>query len=86
MEVTPVGERVLIQRVEPEERKGSIIIPDTMKEKPQQGIIIAQSDDAERKFDRDQKVLFGKYSGTEIEFEDEQYLLISTEDILAILK
>ena len=86
--IEPVGRRVLVKRLEEEEKKkGSIIVPDTAKEKPQEGIVknvakVGKDDDPlpVRKGDR---ILFGKYSGTEIEYKDEEYLILNEEDILA---
>jgi chaperonin GroES len=86
--IEPVGRRVLVKRLEEEEKKkGSIIVPDTAKEKPQEGIVknvakVGKDDDPlpVRKGDR---ILFGKYSGTEIEYDGEEYLILNEDDILA---
>jgi chaperonin GroES len=95
MKVKPLHDRILVRRIEGEEKtKGGLIIPDTAKEKPQEGKVIAVgkgkvNDDGElrpldvRKGDR---ILFGKYSGTEIELEGEEHLIIREDDVLAVLE
>lgn len=89
IKIQPLNGKVLIKRLEEKEvKKGSIIIPDTAKEKPQQGEVIAASKKIDGK-DADVKsgdiVLFGKYSGTEIEINGEEYLIMDATDILAIV-
>ncbi len=95
--IMPFGGKILVQRiVEKEVKKGGIIIPDTVKEKPQQGKIVEISDDpcyqsgAEVKFktclSKGDTILFGKFAGTEIEFEGEEYIIMDKTDILAIIK
>ena len=95
MTVQPLGDRVLVRRVEEEEtQRGGIIIPDTAKEKPQQGEIVAVgegkvADNGDRtplEVAVGDKILFGKYSGTEVNLDDEEYLMMREEDILGILK
>ena len=88
--IQPLNGKVLIKRLEEKEvKKGSIIIPDTAKEKPQQGEVIAASKKVDGK-DADVKpgdiVLFGKYSGSEIEIDGVDYLIMDCTDILAIVK
>jgi chaperonin GroES len=92
--VTPLHDRVLIKRIEEKESiKGGIIIPDTAKEKPQEGeVIAAGAGKINEKGDRipldvkaGDRVLFGKYSGTEIKVEDEDYLILREDEILAKL-
>jgi chaperonin GroES len=92
--VTPLHDRVLIKRIEEKESiKGGIIIPDTAKEKPQEGEVIAvgagKTNDEGKRVPLDVKagdrVLFGKYSGTEIKVEDEDYLILREDEILAKL-
>ena len=92
--VTPLHDRVLIKRIEEKESiKGGIIIPDTAKEKPQEGEVIAvgagKTNDEGKRVALDVKagdrVLFGKYSGTEIKVEDEDYLILREDEILAKL-
>ena len=95
MKVRPLQDRILVKRLEEEEKtKGGIIIPDTAKEKPQEGKVIAvgpgKTDDTGKKVKPDvkagDKVLFGKYSGTEIKMEGEEYLILREEDILAVIE
>ena len=86
--IEPVGRRVLVQRLEEEEKKKSgIIVPDTAKEKPQEGVVknVAKvgKDDDPLPVKKGDKILFGKYSGTEIEYDGEEYLILSEDDILA---
>ena len=85
MKVQPLDDRVLVQPVEEEEKVGSIIIPDTVKEKPSMGKVIAVGTDDEIKelIKVGDKVLFGKYAGEEIKIEGVKHLLISRSDILA---
>jgi len=92
--VTPLHDRVLIKRIEEKETvKGGIIIPDTAKEKPQEGeVIAAGAGKINEKGDRialdvkaGDRVLFGKYSGTEIKVDDEDYLILREDEILAKL-
>lgn len=92
--VTPLNDRVLVKRHEEEAlSKGGIIIPDTAKEKPIQGEVIAagrgrvSEDGKVRPLDvkKGDKILFGKYSGTEVKIEGEEYLMMREEDILGIL-
>ena len=93
MAFRPLGDRVLIKRVEEEEKtKGGIIIPDTAKEKPQEGEILAvgpgRYDDGKRvpmEVKVGDKVLFGKYSGTEVVIDGESLLILRENDVLAIL-
>ena len=91
--VTPLHDRVLIKRIEEKESiKGGIIIPDTAKEKPQEGEVIAVGAGKIEKGERipldvkaGDRVLFGKYSGTEIKVEDEDNLILREDEILAKL-
>tara|TARA_Y100001934_G_C11898797_1_gene561207 strand:- start:189 stop:482 length:294 start_codon:yes stop_codon:yes gene_type:complete len=95
VKVKPLGDRVLVQPEDEEEQiKGGIIIPDTAKEKPQRGKIVAvgtgKTDDAGKKVALNVKkgdsVLYGKYSGTEVRLDDEDYLIMPEGDILAIIE
>lgn len=95
MQVRPLHDRVLVKRfLEEEKSKGGIIIPDTAKEKPIQGEIIAVgtgrvTDDGKVRpleVKKGDKVLFGKYSGTEIKIEGEEFLMMREEDILGIIQ
>ena len=90
----PLSDRVLVKPLDKEqEKKGGIIIPDTAKEKPQEGEIIAagpgKRDEQGKLIPMDvkvgDKVLYGKYSGTEIKIEDEDYLIMHQEDVLGII-
>jgi len=95
MKVRPLHDRVLVKREEEEEaRAGSIIIPDTAKEKPQKGKIVAAGsgkvgEDGKRiplDVKSGDRILFGKYSGSEVKIDDTEYLIMREEDILAILE
>lgn len=92
--IKPLGDRVIISPIEPKEVvKGGIIIPDSAKEKPMQGKVVAAGPGAlNKKGERlpmDVKegdvVLYGKYSGTEIKLDDEKYIIMHQEEILGIL-
>ncbi len=95
MNVRPLRDRVVLTRLEEQEQKvGGIIIPDTAKEKPQQGKVVAVGSgrvtDEGKVIPLDVKVgdtvLFGKYSGTEIKLEGTEYLIVREEEILAIVE
>ncbi len=95
MNVRPLRDRVVVKRIEEQEQKvGGIIIPDTAKEKPQQGKVIAvgagKVNDEGKVIPLDVKVgdtvLFGKYSGTEIKIEGTDYLIVREEEILGIIE
>ena len=91
--VTPLHDRVLVKRIEEKESiKGGIIIPDTAKEKPQEGEVIAVGAGKIEKGERipldvkaGDRILFGKYSGSEIKIDDVEYLILREEEILAKL-
>jgi chaperonin GroES len=91
--VTPLHDRVLVKRIEEKETvKGGIIIPDTAKEKPQEGEVIAVGAGKIEKGQRvpldvkaGDRILFGKYSGSEIKLDDQEYLILREEEILAKL-
>ena len=85
MNVQPLDERVLVEPVEQEEKVGSIIIPDTAKEKPSMGSVIAVGTDEElqKVIKVGDKVIYGKYAGDEIKIEGKKHLVISRSDILA---
>lgn len=93
--ITPLGDRVLVKRVEAEETtKGGIILPDTAKEKPREGIVAAVgpgrlNDEGERQamtVKKKDRVLFSSYAGNEIELDGEEYLILNEDEILAIIE
>ncbi|MBU1888326.1 MAG: co-chaperone GroES [Candidatus Omnitrophica bacterium] len=95
MSMQPLGDRVLVKRLEAEEKtKGGIVLPDSAKEKPQKGEIVAvgkgrvlESGKIEPlEVKKGDKVLFGKYAGNEVSYKEEEYLILKEEDILAIIK
>ncbi len=95
MKIQPLGDRVVIEVLEAKEKtKGGIVLPDTAKEKPQEGKVVAAG---KGKVTEDgkvvpleakvgDKVLYGKYSGTEVNINEKEYLIVKEEDILAIVK
>lgn len=92
--IKPLSDRVLVKPIEKEtQQKGGIIIPDTAKEKPQEGEVIAvgpgKRDDQGKIIPMDvkigDKILYGKYSGTEVKLDDEEYVIMHQDDILGIL-
>lgn len=95
MKVKPLGDRILLKQLEAEEKtSGGILIPDTAKEKPQQGEVVAVGD-GKKKADgsvvplsikEGDRILYGKYSGTEITIEGNDYLIVKEEDILGIIE
>ena len=95
MKVKPLLDRVLVKRVDPEEKvKGGIIIPDTAKEKPMEGKVIAAGagrldDDGKRipmEVKAGDRILFGKYAGTEIKIDDEEHIILREDEILGIIQ
>jgi len=91
----PLGDRVVVKPLEQKETlKGGIIIPDTVKEKPQEGklllLVLEKNDESGKKIQMEvklgQKVLFGKYSGTEIKIDDIEYLIMHQDDLLGIIE
>jgi chaperonin GroES len=94
MKVRPLHDRLVVRRIEEKESvKGGIIIPDTAKEKPQEGEVIAVGNgkvlDSGTKVPMDvkagDKVLFGKYSGTDIKIDGEEYLILREDEVLAVI-
>jgi chaperonin GroES len=90
----PLHDRVLVKRLQQaDEKRGSIIIPDTAKEKPQEGKVIAvgtgtvtdEGKDRPLALKKGDRILFGKYSGSEIQLNGEDYLIMKEEDVLGIL-
>ena len=95
MKIKPLQDRILVKRVEEESRtKGGLIIPDSAKEKPAEGVVIAVGegklgDDGKRMpltVKVDDRVLFAKYAGTEIKINDEEHLVMREDDILGIIE
>ena len=95
MKIRPLHDRILVKRLEEEEKtKGGIIIPDTAKEKPQEGVVISvgggrvAEDGTVRPLDvkKGDKVLFSKYGGTEVTLDGEEHLIIREDDILGVLE
>jgi chaperonin GroES len=94
VKLRPLHDRILVKRLEEQDEKhGSIIIPDTAKEKPQEGKVIAVGNgkvtDEGKKLPLDVKagdrILFGKYSGSEVKIDGQEYLILREEDVLGIL-
>ena len=94
MTIRPLHDRIVVKREEEKElKKGGIIIPDTAKEKPQEGKVIAVGNgtvnDKGKKVPLDvkagDKILFGKYSGSEVKIDDEEYVIMKEDDVLAII-
>ena len=95
MKVQPLADRILVKRIEEEEtKKGGIIIPDTAKEKPQQAEVVSVgigrlNEDGKRiplELKKGDRILVGKYSGTEVKIQGVEYVIMREEDVLAILK
>jgi chaperonin GroES len=94
MKVRPLHDRILLKRIEEKESiKGGIVIPDTAKEKPQEGLVVAVGNGKilengtriSLEVKEGDRVLFGKYSGTEIKLDGEEYLIVREDDVLGIL-
>lgn len=94
MNIKPLADRVIVKPIEPEEKKqGGIIIPDTAKEKPQEGEVIAvgpgkiseSGSKVAMEVKKGDRVLYGKYSGTEVTIDGKEYLIMRESDILAIV-
>ena len=94
MKIRPLHDRILVERLEEQEvRRGGIIIPDTAKEKPQEGKVIAvgtgkMSDEGKHLplvVKQGDRILFGKYSGSEVTVDGQEYLIMKEEDVLGIL-
>ena len=94
MKIRPLHDRVIVKRIEEEEKtKGGIIIPDTAKEKPQEGRVVAvgpgKHEDGKLipvEVKAGDRILFGKYSGTEIKLNGEEHIILREEDILGIIE
>ena len=89
MNLKPLSDRVLVRPAQAEEKVGGIIIPDTAKEKPQHGTIVAAGNgtkDEEMILKEGDEILYGKYSGTELEVEGTKYLIMRQSDVLAVVQ
>ena len=89
MNIKPLADRVLVLPAQAEEKVGGIIIPDTAKEKPQHGAVVAVGQGAKDEpmvLKEGDEILYGKYSGTEIEFEGTKYLIMRQSDVLAVIE
>jgi chaperonin GroES len=95
MKIRPLGDRILVKRIKEEDKtKGGIIIPDTAKEKPQEGEVVAvgkgKMTDAGKPValgvSSGDRILFGKYSGSEIKLDGEEHLILREDDILGVLE
>jgi chaperonin GroES len=93
--ITPLGDKVLVRRLEAEEKTaGGIVLPDTAKEKPKEGKVIAVGsgkllDSGKRgsfQVKKGDRILFSSYAGTEVKIDGEEYLLMAEEDVLAVVK
>ncbi len=95
LKIKPLADRIVVEPLEAESKtKSGIILPDTAKEKPQEGKVVAvgkgKTDDKGKVIPMevkvDDRVLYGKYSGTEVTIEDKQYIILREEDVLAIIE
>ena len=95
MKIRPLGDRILVKRIKEEGKsKGGIIIPDTAKEKPQEGRVVAVGKGKMTEtgylvvpdVKAGDRILFGKYSGSEIKLEDEEHLIVREDDVLGVLE
>jgi chaperonin GroES len=95
MKIRPLSDRILVKRIKEEDKtKGGIIIPDTAKEKPQEGKVVAVGKGKMTEGGKlmapdvkaDDRILFGKYSGSEVRLEDEEHLILREDDILGVLE
>jgi chaperonin GroES len=95
MKIKPLGDRILVKRIKEEDKsKGGIIIPDTAKEKPQEGRVVAVGKGKMTEtgyllvpdVKAGDRILLGKYSGSEVKFEDEEHLIVREDDVLGVLE
>ncbi len=93
--IRPLGDRILVKRIQEEEKtKGGIIIPDTAKEKPQEGMVVAVGKGKVTEegkviapdVKKGDRILFGKYSGTEVKIEGEEHLILREDEIVGVLE
>jgi chaperonin GroES len=94
MKLRPLHDRILVERIEEEEQiRGGIVIPDTAKEKPQEGKVVASGpgktlENGQKvaiSLKKGDRILFGKYSGTEVKIDDRDYLIMREDDVLGVL-
>jgi chaperonin GroES len=94
MKIRPLADRILVRRIEEKEvKKGGIIIPDTAKEKPQEGEVVAvgpgaMGEDGKRtsmEVKKGDRILIGKYAGTEVKIDGKEYIILREDDVLAII-
>jgi chaperonin GroES len=95
VKIKPIGDKILIKRLEAEEKtKGGIVLPETAKEKPKEGKVVAVGegkllDNGKRAaftVQKDDRIIFSSYAGTEVKIDGEEYLILSEDEILAIVK
>lgn len=95
MKLKPLHDRILVKRIEEEEQvRGGIVIPDTAKEKPQEGEVVAVGEGkllengqlSKLSVKAGDRILFGKYSGTEVKIDEEEYLIMREDEVLGILE
>ncbi len=95
MNVRPIGDRIIVQRVEADQKtKGGIVLPDTAKEKPKEGKVVAvgpgkvldNGETSSMSLNEGDKVIFTSYAGTEVKLDGEDYLIMKEDDILAVLE
>lgn len=93
--IRPLGDRILVKRIQEEEKtKGGIIIPDTAKEKPQEGLVVAVGKGKTTEegkviapdVKKGDRILFGKYSGTEVKIEGDEHLILREDEIVGVLE
>ncbi|HLS24235.1 MAG TPA: co-chaperone GroES [Pseudogracilibacillus sp.] len=85
--IKPLGDRVLIELVEKEATTASgIVLPDSAKEQPQEGKVVAVGKDAQDEVNVDDRVIYSKFAGTEVEYEGNEYLILNVTDILAVIE
>ena len=95
MNVRPIGDRVIVRRVEADQKtKGGIVLPDTAKEKPKDGKVVAvgpgktldNGETSSMSLNEGDKVIFSSYAGTEVKIDGEEYLIMKEDDVLAVLE
>ena len=85
--IKPLGDRVLIELVEKEATTASgIVLPDSAKEQPQEGKVVAVGKDAQDEVNVNDRVIYSKFAGTEVEYEGNEYLILNVTDILAVIE